>query len=274
VPDAAATPWFFPPATEASASKDVSGEAVTPARVETHGISVANHSMAMTNADKMNKVAGLAGKTEKVLPGDADAAAPENNLPAVESHARIFPLNESSLVISGASAPGSQPVTSSGAEGTATSTVVDLHTRAVERTHDMVALHAMRLVDAKADSLSVVIKPGAGLQLALEMRQRGDAIDIRAVLQHGNFDRLSQRWPELQQRLEQRGIRLAPLAGGENSTAGGGADGFQQPQRGYAEADPLEASAFAAFALAGPALAPSTPATVPATVLHGWESWA
>ena len=35
------------------------------------------------------------------------------------------------------------------------------------------AVHAVRMVNTNLDSVQVVIKPGAGLQLSLEMRQRG-----------------------------------------------------------------------------------------------------
>jgi hypothetical protein len=176
-------------------------------------------------------------------------------------------------MVGGAAANGSDPAVASGAAATV-SAVVDIHTRALERTHDMVALHALRLVDSKSDSLNVVIKPGAGLQLSLEMRQRGDGIDIHAVLQHGDFEHLNQHWPELQERLEQRGVRLSTLTEGTASMAGDSNGGFQSPQHGFASTDPLETSAFAAFALAGPALVPANSSPVPAMMLRGWESWA
>jgi hypothetical protein len=252
---------------------DWSGEAMTAGPLETAGTSVANQSMAMNKSDKTNKVAGLTGKTEKVLPGDGDSAAPGNNLPVADPHAKISAPGESSLMVGGAAANGSDPAVASGAAATV-SAVVDIHTRALERTHDMVALHALRLVDSKSDSLNVVIKPGAGLQLSLEMRQRGDGIDIHAVLQHGDFEHLNQHWPELQERLEQRGVRLSTLTEGTASMAGDSNGGFQSPQHGFASTDPLETSAFAAFALAGPALVPANSSPVPAMMLRGWESWA
>jgi len=262
------------PATGTAGSVQVSVEVASVAPLETHGISAANQSMTMNQPEKTNKVAGLAGKTEKVLPGVASLVLPGNNLPVSDPHGPTSPFNASSMLVNGAPGNGANPVMASAPDGVLAASVINLHSRAVERTHDMVALHAMRLVDAKTDSLSVVIKPGAGMQLSLEMRQHGDGIDIQAVLQRGDFEHLSQHWPELQQRLEQRGIRLAPLTGGDNTLAGGGANGFEQAHREFASADPLEASAFAAFALAGPAMAPSTPATAPAVMLHGWETWA
>jgi hypothetical protein len=56
--------------------------------------------------------------------------------------------------------------------------------------------------------------------------------------------------------------------------AGDSNGGFQSPQHGFASTDPLETSAFAAFALAGPALVPANSSPVPAMMLRGWESWA
>jgi len=57
----------------------------------------------------------------------------------------------------------------------------------------------------------VVIKPGGGTQLSLELQQRGGSIEAQAVLQRGDFAQLNQHWSDLQQRLEQRGVKLAPL---------------------------------------------------------------
>ena len=227
----------------------------------------------MEKTEKMNKVAGSTAKTEKVLPGDAGLTALENNLPATDTVARMVLGNESAAIITGPSTGESGSAAVSAANGFA-SPVVDLQSRALERTHDMIALQAVHMNDSKLDSLHVVIKPGAGMQLSLEMRQHGDAVDAQAVLQRGDFGQLSQHWPELQQRLEERGVRLAPLAGGENSTADCGTNGFQQPHREFAGQDSIEASAFAEFALASAAIQSTTPATGVAAIRRGWETWA
>jgi hypothetical protein len=170
-------------------------------------------------------------------------------------------------------AQGAGPVTTATATAVTATPVVDLGSRAMERTHDMVALHALRLVDSNQDSMRVVIKPGAGMQMSLEMRQHGDTIDARMTLQRGDFSPLSRHWPELQQRLEQRGIRLATPTGGDTADTGGGAGGFHQSAREYTPSDPEAASAFAAFALAGPVSTPPAPALA-AFPAHGWETWA
>ncbi len=224
----------------------------------------------MKNTEKTNKIAG---SSQKNLPSNVISLASENKLPGAS--------------LASASARNSQPATAIGvgpiaastataaldqtSGNLATSSIIDLRSRAVERMHDMVALQATRLQDSSLDSLQVVIKPGAGMQLSLSLQQHRDGIDAQAVLQRGDLNYLSQHWPELQQRLEQRGVRLAPLTGQENTANGNGQSGYQQPQPQPAEQDPLLASAFAEFALAGPA---SSSAASSAGTPRVWETWA
>jgi hypothetical protein len=133
----------------------------------------------------------------------------------------------------------------------------------------MVASHALRLVDSSASSLQVVIKPGAGTELSLELRQRNGTVEAEATLQRGDFQLMNQHWPELQQKLEQRGIKLAPLGGEENFLAGDNAN-FQQ-QQSSREDEAQRASAFAEFTLA---VNPGGATARLATDYDGWESWA
>jgi hypothetical protein len=138
--------------------------------------------------------------------------------------------------------------------------------RAVERTHDMMALHSMRLVESKSDSLSVVIKPAVGTELSLELRQRDGGVEAQATLTRGDHQFLNQHWPELQQRLELRGIKLSPLGGETNFSAND--NGNFQRQQAANEEMAQQASAFAEFASIGGATARLAP------VHDGWESWA
>jgi len=255
-------------------STDLSPESTMPAQPESRGISVAKLYLPMKKTEIMDKVAGSNGKTEKVLPVGADPTVLENNLPITDALAHISPRNGSATIIIGPSTKVPDMQVTSPAEGVAASAVSDIRARTLERTHDMLASQATRLIDSKLDSLRVVIKPGAGLQLSLEMRQHGDTIDARMVLQRGDLGHLGRHWPELQQRLEQRGIRLAPLTGAENSTTSPGANGFQQPQRQFTNLDPLSASAFAEFALASSPVQLTTSSTAIATAHRGWETWA
>lgn len=223
---------------------------------------------------KLNKVAGQARETEKVLPDDAETAGWENKLPTSDLFGRLASHHAAEATVFGLTANGADRQAAPVQDASVISPAVNLHARAIERTHDMIAVQAMRLTDSKMDSLHVVIKPGAGMQLSLEMRQQGNGIDVQAVLQQGDLGQLGQHWPELQQRLESRGVHLAPLSGGESFITGGGSNGFESSSHESPHPDPLEASAFAAFALAGPVIQPPAPAMAAALTHHGWESWA
>lgn len=225
----------------------------------------------MKNQPKATKVAG---SEVKVLPVDADADNQGNNLP---SHWLVAPVRSSenrNSDLDYSFANGNNQPTA--ADNAAATKVVDLpslsdaHARTLDRTHDMMVLHATRLVESTSNSLSVVIKPAVGMELSLELRQRSEGIEAQATVTRGDHQFLSQHWPELQQRLEQRGIKLAPL----DTNAGLSADDQRQsqsPQNPEEEAA-LRASAFAEFASLDTA---NGGATARLAVIHdGWESWA
>ena len=145
---------------------------------------------------------------------------------------------------------------------------------ALERTHDLMASNATRMVSANADLLQVVIKPDAGTQLSLELRQRGGGIEAQAVLQAGDFENLKQHWPELQQRLELRGIKLAPLTNDGGSASWSGNQGFKNQQPPPGERESFRPGVFAGFV---PAVEnnnlPEEPANQAAPT-RGWQTWA
>jgi hypothetical protein len=148
----------------------------------------------------------------------------------------------------------------------------ELRTRALDRTHDILMLHGTQLKQSNSDSLQVVIKPGAGLQLSLQMRQTSEGIEAQATLQQGNFNDLNKHWGELQQRLEERGVKLAPLGQDQAATTTGN-ENFQRPSNPSAEQNSLSAGAFAEFASVGAKT--SAPSSSVAEVMsRGWEGWA
>lgn len=235
------------------------------------GTSAAQQALMMKDAEQATKLAGDAGQN---LPGAAVAASG----PVIAARAKGADSGAvSTSAASEAAATANASATSHALPASETSTDIsisassqtELRARAVERAHDIVALHAMRLKDANLDSLNVVIKPGTGLQLSLQLKQNGDGVEAQAVLQRGDFNQLNQHWPDLQQRLEQRGVKLAPLGGGENSAASSG-ENFQRQQKPSTESDTFSAGAFAEFALASSAPQPAGRATAH----RGWESWA
>jgi hypothetical protein len=222
------------------------------------GTSIAKEDVAMKKIDKLNK---FAGATEKILPGNTIVIARENNLPArVDQSVGIGAVNSSTL-----GSDSTVPFLT--ADSIAGSSAIDSHSNTLENVHELVVQHAMRMNGSGGDSLQVVIKPGAGTQLSLELRQHGNGVVVQAVLQHGDFTHLNQNWPELQQRLEQRGIRLAPLTGDVNFAAGNGGHAFQQKQNQPAGA--LEEFA-PAFSMTGTFARPVTNAATH----RGWETWA
>lgn len=147
--------------------------------------------------------------------------------------------------------------------------LADARMRAVDRAHDMMVLHTMRLVESKSNSLSVVIKPAVGTEMSLELHLGSGGIEAQATVTRGDREFLSQHWPELQQRLDQRGVKLAPLGGETSFTAGN--NGHSRQEQTSQEDVAQQAAAFAEFAAAGNAGGATARL---ATVHDGWESWA
>ena len=121
--------------------------------------------------------------------------------------------------------------------------------------------------------MRVVIKPDMGMQLSLHLRQRDGGVEVQAVLDRGNFGLLNRHWPELQQQLELRGVRVAPLANAEQSF-GGGSEGFRQPTTSHGQhagddADPAEMPAVLLPGLP-PATATASASTISSRRLETW----
>ena len=144
----------------------------------------------------------------------------------------------------------------------------------VQRTREMVSLQAVQLRDSGADELRVVIKPDTGMQLSLHLRQQDGHVEVQAVLDRGNFNLLNRHWPELQQQLEARGVRVAPLSGAENNF-GGGSEGFRQPTtpNGQHAGDDAELAETPVTLVPGLPTATAT-ASASATPSRNWETWA
>lgn len=224
----------------------------------------------------------VAGQTEQDLPGNPSLKGeelPMGQKSSVQALSHISakmesPANADSQAtptLSGAAeanAPAATSITFSPAIAT------DTRMRMLERTHDIVALHAMRLAETGSNSLHVVVKPGAGVQLSLELRQNAGVVDVHASLHKGDFELLSQYWPELQQRLEARGVRVGALTTSENFTSTGHQSFQHSKQQQSSNQDSLHAGAFAEFALAGSMTEAPAKRAARATAYRGWETWA
>ena len=242
---------------------------VTVAAVNT-GTGVASTVPEMKNSDKVDFFAGLTGQKLPEAGPARSVAAALSSLPEFPAHASGKFSSEFAAPFAGAGT-GSSSVSS--AEATTQMNVLALPSltearlNTVERAHDLVSLHALRLVETRADAMSVVLKPGAGTELSLELRQRNGVIEASAVLAQGDYQLLNQHWADLQARLELRGIKLGPLGGEAGFNSGGG--NFSQQRSPARDEETESAAAFAEFAaLAGGASARRMPA------LRGWESWA
>jgi hypothetical protein len=237
-----------------------------------HGTSAAKQDMTMKKADKTPKVAG---QTEQDLPGIAVTGSEEPSKGQKlstkdDSHGDKLEVANIEMPLHILSSNDSPAPTVTAAAATTSPT---LDARVLERTHDIVALHAMRLNDANSNSLHVVVKPGAGIQLSLELRQSARGIEVHASLHKGDFEQLNQHWPDLQQRLEARGVRLGSLTTAENFTSGSHQQ-FQQSKQQSPNQDSLQAGAFAEFALAGSMTEAPGVRAARATAYRGWETWA
>jgi hypothetical protein len=241
--------------------------AIDPA-ASNDGTGVATTDLPMKNPSETNKVAG---PSVKLLPVDDQGAAVENNLPSsalvAGTHSAELGTNLNLGFAGGNHASNEE--TTRVLNSLDLPSLADARLRALDRTHDMLALQTMRLVESKMDALSVVIKPAIGTEISLDLRQLGDGVEARATLVRGDHQFLSEHWSDLQERLEQRGIKLAALDYGSGLSS----DDQRQFQRPQATADDAaqQASAFAEFAAAGPGGGATARM---ATVHDGWESWA
>ena len=256
------------PLTQITESKNpIESQSASPPNA--HGIPAAKQDMTMKKAEKMQKVAGPG---EQDLPGNSATGSEE--LPKGQKISEKAASHGEKVDSTAIELPTrvSTSVESPSATITSAAPAASLDTRVLERTHDIVALHAMRLTDTGADSLHVVVKPGAGIQISLELRQSARGIEVSASLHKGDYDQLSQHWPDLQQRLEARGVRVGTLTPSENYTGTG--HHFHQSKQQSSQQESLHAGAFAEFALAGSMTEAPAARAARASAYRGWETWA
>ena len=218
----------------------------------------------MKKAEKAPKTADLA---EQNLPGETltVARAPSEQLPAnAPTHPDRSTFTDSTTaVVRDHAADTTSPPAPAAVAG-------DARLLSLERTHDLVALHAVRLKETSANTMRIVLEPGDGTNLSLELRRQNGGIEAQATLHRGDFRYLSSHWAELQQRLEPRGVHLAALESSPRSAA----DNHQSHSSKRQAADEESGSAFSEFAFAGSMT--ESPASRPARRKshQGWETWA
>lgn len=125
------------------------------------------------------------------------------------------------------------------------------------------------LQHASATSLAVVLKPDGNTQLSLQLKLQHGHFEAFAVLERGDFKSLTSEWAQLQGRLADQGIRLAPLVSNLPRTSGFAGGQFSSPKQQRDDASSVDAP--------GPNIASLTARksgapTVPSTTGREW--WA
>ncbi len=213
------------------------------------------------------------GSKEQELPGTSTSSSAEATPASLGKSTKAFaPSEQTESVLMTA---GPQRTTSladlSASEEVVSTQPVNGAARSLERTHDLVSLHALRLRDSSDDSLRVMIRPGPGTQLSLDLHLRdGGGVEVRALLNRGDYAFLNSHWADLQHQLETRGVRLSDLSHSEQSAS---SQGFEHPRRRQNpnEEPASEALASLPFVNATPAVKPRL-APLPTT--PGWNYWA
>jgi hypothetical protein len=87
------------------------------------------------------------------------------------------------------------------------------------------------LQHANATSLAVVLRPDGNTEISLHLNLRRGHFEALATLERGDFKSLTSEWAQLQSRLADQGIRLAPLVSNLSRTAGFTGGQFSSPNQ-------------------------------------------
>lgn len=205
-----------------------------------------------------------------------DASGPGQESPALVAAAALSQASERQLKASpgGADrASGPEPLTALAAQaavndagaGPGTAVAANpapaLH-RAIENT--TLSLHRM-----EATSVSMVLKPDANTQVALHVKWQQGRFEALAVLERGDLATVGAHWSQLQNRLAEQGVRLAPLVASTQHSASFAGNHFSSPKH---NPQPAPAGQAPAPNLSRPKAAKPTPRVAAAG--NGREWWA
>ena len=240
------------------------GKACTPP--EAHlGTPGAQELAQMKKAEKMLKVAASA---QQNLPEKGDRTISAAGISSAKEGAPSpvmgnDPVSSGSPLNVGPASTRTEPAISSSADSA--------RLGSLERTHDLVAAHALRLRESGAGNLRVVIQPGDGTHLAIELKHANGRIEAQATLQQGDFDHLNRHWGELQQRLESRKIQLGALQHPGQTFAENSSSSHQHKRSSKED----QAGSYATdFVFGGSMTESPANRNVRKKVNRGWETWA
>jgi len=179
--------------------------------VSEHGTSAAEHAGTMQATHEMNKNAALAEQNLPALVAALEAAAPagrerQARANALDRNADI-PVGAAEMAFTLANHPTGHELSAYAAADAPQTVVVESVRRAIEN-----AATGLRRIDAS--SLSLVLTPDSNTQLALYVKLQQGRFEVVAVLERGDFAALGAEWSQLQNRLTEQGVRLAPLVAG------------------------------------------------------------
>lgn len=83
----------------------------------------------------------------------------------------------------------------------------------------------------ESGSVEVVLTPDTQTQISLHVKMEQGHLRAQAVLERGDYDALKAGWGNLQSRLAEHGVRLAPLASGTGQGTAFGHSHFSSPRQ-------------------------------------------
>jgi hypothetical protein len=141
-------------------------------------------------------VEAVAGKTEKLA--GAEAQRKTNS-----------PQGEVPSFVEGATAVATEQATTSVAGGKTSASM--------EPVEVQIRTQALEFQRLGSDSMSVVLKPDANLELHLQLRMDQGQIHVVAECKRGDATVLNENWGQLQQNLASQGIRVSALQDGNTA---------------------------------------------------------
>jgi hypothetical protein len=192
------------------------------------GMSAALHRNTMQTAREVDE---NACRTEQILPvlkAAADSPRP------VEQARKSSATAADCIAVSPAAAAeavvmmSNRPAGHASLAQTETSSTLPTPGQAVERA---VENAVVGLQHANATSLAVVLKPDGNTEISLHLKLQHGHFEAFAVLERGDFKSLDSEWGQLQGRLADHGIRLAPLASNLPRTATFAGGQFSSPKQ-------------------------------------------
>jgi hypothetical protein len=178
------------------------------------GIGAAPFSLPMNYAGTQNE---NASSQEQNLPANGDVLTAENSGDTATSFE----------VLSVQQQTGTEPLSTETTQGASALPERETSVETVERLQRTFGDEVVRVKHNSEKSVSVVLRPQPGVQVTLHLELLQGRVQASAELQEGSWAALSSDWANLQKRLEDQGISLAPL----EASVGAGTDSYQQGQR-------------------------------------------